>query len=81
MIALLHLLWWMLALILLPLLLPQALHTRRHALRLPPAGGAQCGEVGIGESLHLLVLGESTVAGVGVEAQSEGLWPRSWRLR
>src|SRR5690606_20741756 len=63
----------MLALILLPLLLPQALHTRRHALRLPAAGGAQCGEVGIGESLHLLVLGESTVAGVGVETQSEGL--------
>lgn len=73
MIALLHLLWWMLALILLPLLLPQALHTRRHALRLPPAAGPQCGEVGVGESLHVLVLGESTVAGVGVETQSEGL--------
>lgn len=73
MIALLHLLWWMLALILLPLLVPLAWHTRRHALRLPPAAGPQSGEVGDGQVLRLLLLGESTVAGVGVERQSEGL--------
>lgn len=75
MIALLHLLWWVLALLLLPLLLPLAWHTRRHALRLPPALGPQCGEAGDEHlpSLRLLVLGESTVAGVGVETQSAGL--------
>nr|WP_298165704.1 SGNH/GDSL hydrolase family protein [uncultured Pseudomonas sp.] len=68
--------WWLTLCLLLPVLLPLALHTRRHALRLPAAAGAQRGLAGAdwpGEPLRLLVLGESTVAGVGVETQEQGL--------
>lgn len=67
--------WWGLTLALLPVLLPQALWTRRTAVRLPPAAGAQSGLVGTaGQSpLRLLLLGESTVAGVGVELQESAL--------
>ena len=69
-------LWWGLTLALLPVVLPQALWTRRTALRLPPAAGAQTGMAGAefsAEPLRLLLIGESTVAGVGVEAQTEAL--------
>ena len=69
-------LWWGLALASLPLALPLALHTRRTALRLPPAAGAQSGLAGtglVGAPLRLLLIGESTVAGVGVEAQEAAL--------
>jgi len=69
-------LWWLLALVSLPLLLPLALHTRRTALRLPPAAGAQNGLAGggqEGEPLRLLLIGESTVAGVGVDTQEAAL--------
>lgn len=69
-------LWWGLALASLPLALPLALHTRRTALRLPPATGAQSGLAGAGQDgapLRLLLIGESTVAGVGVEAQEAAL--------
>ncbi|SIS07234.1 Lysophospholipase L1 [Aquipseudomonas alcaligenes] len=69
-------LWWGLALASLPLALPLALHTRRTALRLPPAAGAQSGLAGTGlggAPLRLLLIGESTVAGVGVEAQEAAL--------
>ncbi|WJN60582.1 SGNH/GDSL hydrolase family protein [Pseudomonas sp. SO81] len=69
-------LWWGLLLALAPIALPQALWTRRTALRLPEASGAQSGVVGVeraGEPLRLLLIGESTVAGVGVEAQEAAL--------
>ena len=69
-------LWWGLALASLPLALPLALHARRTALRLPPAAGAQSGLAGTGlggAPLRLLLIGESTVAGVGVEAQEAAL--------
>ena len=62
--------WWLSLLLLAPVALPLALHTRRRALRLPPAGGALSGVAGTalpGEPLRLLVLGESTVVGVGVD--------------
>lgn len=68
--------WWLTLCLLLPVLLPLALHTRRHALRLPAAAGAQRGLVGAdwpGEPLRLLVLGESTVAGVGAASQEQAL--------
>jgi lysophospholipase L1-like esterase len=68
--------WWLLALLLLPVLLPMALHTRRRALRLAPAAGPQQGLAGAqfeGPALRLLLLGESTVAGVGVTCQSQAL--------
>ncbi|MDD0841563.1 SGNH/GDSL hydrolase family protein [Pseudomonas sp. Gutcm_11s] len=69
-------LWWGLLLALAPIALPQALWTRRTALRLPEAAGAQSGLAGVewaGEPLRLLLIGESTVAGVGVEAQEAAL--------
>ncbi|MDH4869211.1 SGNH/GDSL hydrolase family protein [Pseudomonas sp. BN515] len=60
--------WWAAALPLLPLALPMAVHTRRTALRLAPAAGPERGLAGgelDGEPLRLLLIGESTVAGVG----------------
>ncbi|NQD92058.1 SGNH/GDSL hydrolase family protein [Pseudomonas sp. CrR25] len=59
-----------------PLLLPLALHARRRALRLEPAAGPQRGLAGAdltGQPLRLLVLGESTVAGVGAGCQQQAL--------
>lgn len=70
------LLWWAATLTLAPLVLPLALHTGRTALRLPPAAGPTEGLVGgewPGEPLRLLVLGESTVAGVGVAQLEQAL--------
>lgn len=61
--------WWLLILVLSPVVLPMAVLTRRRALRLLPAAGAQQGVIGselAGESLRLLVVGESTAVGVGV---------------
>ena len=67
--------WWLLFIVLLPILLPQALLTKRRAIRLAPAGGSQTGLVGSAddEPLRLLLVGESTVAGVGVGTQQEAL--------
>lgn len=71
-----HALWWLAALALAPLALPLAVHTRRTALRLPPAAGDVRGLAGAawpGEPLRLLLIGESTVAGVGVERLDQAL--------
>jgi lysophospholipase L1-like esterase len=62
--------WWLGFTLLAPLALPLAVYTRRNALRLPPAAGMLSGVAGAGlsgEPLRLLVLGESTVVGVGVD--------------
>lgn len=62
--------WWLGFTLLAPVALPLAVYTRRKALRLPPAAGLLCGVAGQalpGEPLRLLVLGESTVVGVGVD--------------
>ncbi|MDX1297666.1 MAG: SGNH/GDSL hydrolase family protein [Pseudomonas sp.] len=62
--------WWLGFTLLVPIALPLAVYTRRKALRLPPAAGLLHGVAGQdfpGEPLRLLVLGESTVVGVGVE--------------
>lgn len=62
--------WWLALALLAPIVLPLAVHTRRNALRLPPASGPLNGVAGAdlpGEPLRLLVLGESTVVGVGVD--------------
>lgn len=64
-------LWWLGLTLLSPLVVPQALYTRRRALRLPPAEGPRQGLVAAeqaGVPLRLLVLGESTVVGVGVNS-------------
>ena len=67
--------WWLLFVLLSPVLVVQALLTRRRAIRLAPAQGPQSGRVGDGAepALRLLLIGESTVAGVGVESQAQGL--------
>jgi lysophospholipase L1-like esterase len=53
-----------------PVLVAQALATRARLPRLPEAAGARRGEVGRGAPLRLLMLGDSSAAGVGVEHQS-----------
>jgi lysophospholipase L1-like esterase len=57
-----------------PVLLPQARWLRRTALRLPEAAGPREGQVGEGEPiLHVLVVGDSAAAGVGVADQRQAL--------
>jgi lysophospholipase L1-like esterase len=49
-------------------------HTRRKVGLLPDAGGSKSGVVGEGEtSAKLLVIGESTVAGLGARTHAKGL--------
>ena len=59
-----------------PLILPQAVWVAARATRLPEAAGERVGQKGTGPSLRLLVLGDSSAAGVGVAAQSEALGGR-----
>lgn len=59
--------------VLLPLLAAQGLHVRRKALILPEAEGPRAGIDGTGPDLHLLVLGDSSAAGVGVARQQDAL--------
>lgn len=71
-----HALWWLTTLVLSPLAVPLALRTRRTALRLPPAWGDVRGVAGAdlpGEAFRLLLIGESTVAGVGVKTFDQAL--------
>ncbi len=57
-----------------PLLLWQGARVRRQALRLPEAEGPRAGMAGRGElKLRLLVVGDSSGAGVGAATQSEAL--------
>ena len=56
-----------------PLLVAQAVATRRRAPRLPEADGPREGRVGEGERLSLLIVGDSSAAGVGVRRQDEAL--------
>ena len=56
-----------------PLLVAQALLTRRGVPRLPEAAGPRSGAVGRGPALKLLVVGDSSAAGVGVARQSKAL--------
>ena len=59
-----------------PLLVAQAVHARRRLPRLPEADGPRRGAVGRGRRLSLLVLGDSSAAGVGVATQDEALAAR-----
>lgn len=71
-----HALWWALTLPLLPVLLPLAWHARRTTVRLPVARGdahGVAGEAFAAEPLRLLLIGESTVAGVGVTHLDQAL--------
>ena len=70
------LLWWALAVPLAPLLLIQGRQTRRRALRLSPAAGEPRGLAGgalPGEPLRVLLVGESSVLGVGVAHLEQAL--------
>lgn len=60
-------------LLLSPLLVAQALAMRVRTPRLPEAAGAREGEVGRGPLLRLLMLGDSSAAGVGVAQQSQAM--------
>jgi lysophospholipase L1-like esterase len=60
-------------LLLSPVLVTQALTTRARLPRLPEAAGPRQGEVGRGPLLRLLMLGDSSAAGVGVARQSQAL--------
>jgi lysophospholipase L1-like esterase len=60
-------------LMLVPVLVAQAIATRRRLPRLPEPAGARAGEVGQGPMLRLLVTGDSSAAGVGVSTQREAL--------
>jgi lysophospholipase L1-like esterase len=63
-----------LAFLLFPVLLLQGRQVRRTVPRLPEAGGPSEGQVpGAEPALRLLVLGESTVAGVGAPSHEDGL--------
>jgi lysophospholipase L1-like esterase len=59
--------------LLLPVLLPQAFYVSKTALRLPEAQGPRLGCCGDGETLKLLIVGDSAAAGVGVDQQSDAL--------
>lgn len=61
------------ALLLAPIIVPQALWVAARASRLPEANGARLGTVGEGAPLRLLVVGDSSAAGVGVDTQDDAL--------
>ena len=67
--------FWLMCLMLAPLLFVQARRARRDTPRLPEAGGADRDREGSGDGppLRLLVVGESTAAGVGVAEHRQGL--------
>jgi lysophospholipase L1-like esterase len=61
------LLFW----VLLPVSLYQGLRLRRTAPRLPEAAGNRTGSCGEGKELHLLAMGDSIIAGVGLTSVNE----------
>ena len=62
-----------LKLMLSPLLVAQALATRRRAPELPEAQGAREGALGERVPFRLLIVGDSSAAGVGVRTQDQAL--------
>jgi lysophospholipase L1-like esterase len=69
----LHIMDRLLTPLLSPLLIAQALRLRTRALRLPEPPGPRRGELGRGPDLRLLILGDSSAAGVGAAHQEEAL--------
>jgi lysophospholipase L1-like esterase len=60
-------------LVLSPLLVAQAVATRRRAPVLPEAAGPREGVIGAGPACHVLMVGDSSAAGVGVATQDIAL--------
>ena len=59
-----------------PLYAVEGVRTRMRSLRLPPGEGPTSGTVeGEGDPLHLLVLGDSSAAAIGIARQVDGLAP------
>lgn len=59
---------------LLPFLYLQGQFVRLKVGRLPDAGGETTGEIGVGsETINLLAIGESTIAGIGAKTHTEAL--------
>lgn len=56
-----------------PILVWQGRRVRQHTLRLPEAAGERHGHLGQGRQLRVLVLGDSSAAGVGVSSQDSAL--------
>jgi len=69
-----HLPFWLTTALLFPVLLYQGKRARRDTPRLPEAHGSPCGQYGEGVPVfRVLVIGESTAAGVGVSTHDKGL--------
>lgn len=58
---------------LMPVLLGQAVYLRVRVIKMPEPEGARKGKAGNGPPLRLLILGDSSAAGVGVATQQEAL--------
>lgn len=56
-----------------PVLAAQGIYVYRHALVLPDASGALAGQSGSGPKLRLLIVGDSSAAGVGTSHHEEAL--------
>lgn len=56
-----------------PILLLQAVRLRKRALRLPEASGPRQGSLGNGPPLSILIVGDSSAAGVGAQTQETAL--------
>ena len=56
-----------------PLMFAQGMLVRKYAAELPEATGPRAGVVGEGKPLRVLVLGDSSAAGVGVDTQDEAI--------
>ncbi|MEJ6403727.1 SGNH/GDSL hydrolase family protein [Yoonia sp. 2307UL14-13] len=56
-----------------PVLAAQAVYAKSRALALPEPPGERSGQVGDGPPLRILILGDSSAAGVGVEMQDQAL--------
>ena len=65
---------------LLPAIVPQALWVAARAARLPEAAGPRQGQTGQGPALRVLILGDSSAAGVGVDHQDQALAGNLGRL-
>ncbi|MFT6073338.1 MAG: lysophospholipase L1-like esterase [Yoonia sp.] len=61
------------SIVLLPVLIEQALYVRRNIAQLPEPQGARRGTSGSGPNLRILILGESSAVGLGVDTQAEAL--------